>query len=603
MNISPDAFAEAQKKTYSQIVEELDNADLSSLLAMRIVVLRNIMIDPIVPYLRYLAYQMGYFATVVLGEYDNVMQESLGANPTLFEDKTDCVLVFAYLETLAPKLSRSFTMLSANEIENEVNTAQDFIDNALAGIRRQTDGTILWHAFEYPVNPALGILDGQSESGQTSTIAGLNKYLLASLKELSNAFIVDTNACLARLGARSYYDVRYWHIGKAPYARDGLKEIAYEDFKYIRPIKGKNKKCVVLDCDNTLWGGIIGEDGLAGIKLGQTYPGSFYYEFQQEVINLYHKGILVALCSKNNEEDVWAVFDNHPDMLLKKEHIAAAQINWDDKATNLLQIATDLNIGLDSMVFVDDSEFETNLVRAKLPEVEVLPLPKGKGAEYRGILASCGLFDNVTLSDEDKTRGAMYGAERKRQELKESVGKLDDYYTSLGMVLDIRLSDNFTAARIAQQTQKTNQFNLTSKRYTDADIKRFMTERDSDVLYLKLSDIFGDSGLVGTCIVRYEGSTAEIDTLLLSCRVLGRGVEDVFIMEILGFLKKRGFHIANAGYDATTKNKQVEFFYENHGFANIETSSDGVNKKYAIDLRSLDMHRPTYFREINADFA
>jgi HAD superfamily phosphatase (TIGR01681 family) len=163
---------------------------------------------------------------------------------------------------------------------------------------------------------------------------------------------------VARLGLSHFYDSRYWHIGRAPFTRQALREIAIEDFKFIRALKGKAKKCLVLDCDNTLWGGIVGEDGLTGIKLGQSYPGSAYYEFQQEILNLHHRGVILALCSKNNEEDVWEVFRRHPDMILREEHIATAQINWGDKAANLRRIAQDLNIGLDSLVFVDDSEFE-----------------------------------------------------------------------------------------------------------------------------------------------------------------------------------------------------------------------------------------------------
>ena len=358
-------------------------------------------------------------------------------------------------------------------MQNEVRRIQETITNILTGIRKQTDGMILWHGFEIPLYPGLGIWDSQIPAGQAGVIPELNNFLRTALRSVPNAYYVDLNLCLARVGGKAFYDERYWHIGRAPYSREALCEIASEDFKFIRSLKGKSKKCLVLDCDNVLWGGIIGEDGLSGIKLGKTYPGSPYYEFQQEVVNLYNRGILIALCSKNNAEDVWEVFRTHPDMVLKEKHIAAAEINWEDKATNLKKIAANLNIGLESLVFVDDSEFEVNLVRGAIPEMTVLHFPKDKTVEYRNMLASCGLFDTLTVSAEDRERGVMYQAEAQRKQLQSQALDLETYLKSLEMVIEVKFADDFTLPRIAQLTQKTNQFNLTTRRYSEADIKKY----------------------------------------------------------------------------------------------------------------------------------
>jgi FkbH-like protein len=407
------------------------------------------------------------------------------------------------------------------------------------------------------------------------------------------------NRCLMNVGAKRFYDPRYWHIAKAPYAREALQEIANEAFKYIRPLRGKNKKCLILDCDNILWGGIIGEDGLAGITLGKTHPGSAYYEFQQEIVNLYHRGIILALCSKNNEADVWEVFDQHPDMVLRREHIATAQINWYNKAQNLRQVAEDLNIGLDSIVFMDDSAFEVNLIRQMLPEVEAIHLPEDRVVEYRDILASGGWFDTLTLSEEDRQRGAMYQAEAVRKRLLAESTDLESYYRSLDMVLEIRLANEFSIPRIAQLTQKTNQFNLMTRRYSDADITRLSGSETADVISLRLQDRFGDAGIVGVCILKYEDKTALIDNFLFSCRALGRGVEDAFLVQSLKRAKLRGSQVAIGEYRATAKNDQVKEFYPTQGFRPL-AAEDSI-QRYEVDLTTFMRNEPTFFKCIDSE--
>ncbi len=590
-----------QELTYSQIQEKLKQTDRHLLPELKIVVLRNIMLEPIEPYLRYCALQMGYNASVRFGEYDNVFQEAVGAGALLAE-APNCVLVFTYLDTLSWDLSRNFPALTQEQIHDEIVRIQKFIETVLAGLRRQTDGLILWHSFELPVNPALGILDAQLADGQAASIRRLNDFLQAKLRETSNAYLVDLNLIVARLGARQYYDQRYWHIGRAPYTREALREIASEDYKFMRPSFGKNKKCLVLDCDNTLWGGIVGEDGLAGIKLGRTYPGSAFYEFQQEILNLHQRGVIIALCSKNNEADVWEVFRNHPDMLLKEEHIAAAQINWQDKIVNLRQLAFDLNIGLDSMVYIDDSEFEAGLVRRELPEIAVMHLPKDRSVEYARMLASCGYFDTLTISAEDRKRGNMYRAEAGRKRLRAEATDLESYYASLEMAVEIHLADDFTVPRVAQLTQKTNQFNLTTRRYAEAEIHGLRDDAAADVLYLKLSDRYGDSGIVGACVLKYEKGQAVFDLFLLSCRVLGRGVEDVFLAQALKLARLRNCRLAIGEYYPTSKNEQVKLFYARQGFQEIEAVTQQGQRIFHYRLDQGPRQEPAYFKAINSDF-
>ncbi|MFC1645685.1 HAD-IIIC family phosphatase [Candidatus Omnitrophota bacterium] len=583
--------------TYAEVQDILNKAKIDHLPKLNISILRNVIVESIVPYLKFLAYKMDFSAEIRMGDYDNIVQESLGMKEGIFKKETDCVLIFMKLENLSWNLARNFPALSAEEVKNEVMRIQEAIANIHTGIRKQTDAMLLWHGFELPLYPGLGIWDSQIPMGQAGVILELNNFLRTALRSISNAYYVDLNLCLTRVGGRTFYDDRYWHIGRAPYSREALCEIASEDFKFIRSLKGKGKKCLVLDCDNVLWGGIIGEDGMSGIKLSKTYPGSSYYEFQQEVMSLYNRGILIALCSKNNAEDVREVFRNHSDMVLKEKHIAAAEINWEDKATSLKKVAANLNIGLESLVFVDDSEFEVNLVRTAIPEVTVIHLPKDKSVEYRNILASCGLFDTLIVSAEDRKRGTMYKAEAQRKQLQSQAPDLEAYLKSLEMVIEVKFADNFTLPRITQLTQKTNQFNLTTRRYSEADIKKYMEAMDVDVFSLRLMDKFGDSGFVGVCILKYTKQKAVIDTLLLSCRILGRGVENVFVIQALKLAKQRECEAVIGEFYPTAKNAQVKDFFLKQGF---ELLSDKAEGHYRFLMNQPIREEPSYFKKVSS---
>ncbi|MBI9080443.1 MAG: HAD family hydrolase [Pseudodesulfovibrio sp.] len=583
---------------YSKIQEIVNSTQSDSLPNLNVSVLRTIMVESIEPYVRYHALQMGHNAAVQFGEYDNVFQEAVGGRPDLMNDATDIVLVFMGLESLSWDLARNFTALKPEGVRNEIERVTRHMETILSGIRKQTSAMVIWHGLETPLYPALGVVDSQVENGQLAAVREINAHFRSVLAATPNAYFLDMDICRSFVGGRNFYDLRYWHIGRAPYTLAAVDAIAFEQAKFIRPQKGKNRKCLVLDCDNTIWGGIIGEDGINGIKLSKTYPGSSFFEFQQEIVSLHNRGVILALCSKNNEADVWEVFDNHPDMVLCRAHIATAQINWQDKAANLRQIALDLNIGLDSLVFMDDSDFEINLVREQLPEVEAVLMPKKTPVLYRDLLAGGGWFDTLTLSAEDKIRGAMYRAEADRKKLKAQTTDMKSYYASLEMEITIARANDFSIPRISQQTQKTNQFNLTTRRYSEADIAEFAADENSDVICLSLQDRFGDSGIVGTCVLQFNGGEALFDSFLLSCRVLGRDVEKVFLLQALQIAKDRGCIRAIGEYYATLKNVQVELFYGNEGFEELSQGSVGANKRFAYDLTGDLPDMPDFFKSI-----
>ncbi|MEO5350336.1 MAG: HAD-IIIC family phosphatase [Magnetococcus sp. YQC-3] len=590
----------SSSNTFSEISKALQAESINTLPVIRLAILRNIMLEPLLTYLRYELLNMGFNAQITLGNYDTVFQEAVAGSPAVYDRETGVILVFLHLEGLSWDLARNFNALSAQAIQSEMDRLIAHCRGIIQGLRAKTSAMILWHGFLPPSYPAHGLYDSQHDAGQSHTIHRLNHAVRSVVCAEANAFHIDMGLCLARIGERNFFDHRYWHMGRAPYTLAACEEIAREEGKYVRARYGKNKKCLVLDCDNTLWGGIVGEDGPAGIKLGSSAPGSAYMELQQQILELYHRGIILALCSKNNEADVWEVIQNHPGSLIKRQHIAAWRINWQDKPTNIRELALELNIGLESMLFVDDSEFEVNLVRQELPEVGVMHLQNIYRARQQ--LASCGLFDTLTISQEDRARGSMMTAEAARKQLMNTGTDLVAYYKSLEMKLILFFpEDDASIQRAAQLTQKTNQFNLTTRRYSDADISRFLNNADSEVICIQLADKFGDFGIIGLCVLRLENDQAIIDTFLLSCRALGRGVENVLLIEALALAKRRGATRAIGEYYATRKNGQTEKFYANNGFSSLSADGSAADLRFLCPLHQELPNAPDYFAAITSN--
>ena len=353
----------------------------------------------------------------------------------------------------------------------------------------------------------------------------------------------------------------------------------------INSIKSLRKKCLVLDCDNTLWGGVVSEDGLSGIKIGNTYPGNVFRDFQSSIIELHNQGVILALCSKNNFDDVKEVFDDHPNMLLKMNHITCHKINWKNKAENIYEISKELNIGLDSIVFIDDNPSERGIVKEKLKTVEVPEFPESPyliKSFFDNVIESC--FQLYKLTNEDKVKTKQYSDNKKRGDLKSNFSNIDDYLSSLNIVLEVKMADKFSIPRVSQMTQKTNQFNLTSFRYTEEDIIS-MIKLKSLVFVLSVQDKFGDSGITGLIILKKERDNLIIDTFLMSCRVLGRGIEIAFLKHVLNHLKEKGVKIVKGRYIVSSKNKQTENFYNDFGFLETIKHEDGT-KDYSIEFKS-----------------
>lgn len=568
---------------------------------LKILILRNFTVEPLIPFLKYYCFKDQIPCSVITGTYDNILQDIMQPDGPVSADEPDIIIVCFRLDQYSDRITRACIGMQPGQIAEITREILDFIRETLTGIRKKTNSTILLNNFEVPPYTTLGILDWQNKNSEPNVIRELNRQLIDITSDYPGVYIADIENLKSIAGYQNFIDNRNWYIARLPYSQKALRMIAREYAKFIRALKGRTKKCLVLDCDNTLWGGIVGEDTINKIQIGSTYPGCIYAEFQQSVLNMYRRGILLAICSKNNENDVLEVFSKHPDMILKNEHFVAKKINWNDKVSNIREIAKDLNIGIDSLVLVDDNPFEINYVRQMLPEVEVIPFKTPNGHFYRDILFKSGLFDTVAFSEEDRTRSELYRGDQCRQVLKSESRSLEDFYKDLQMELVIKNADQFAIPRIAQLTQKTNQFNLTTKRYSESQIADFARSPDWRVRYLEVKDRFGTNGIVGVAILRFNEENAIIDSFLMSCRIIGRSIEDAFLSDCIECAKDRMCKTITGQFIPTKKNVLVQEFYKNQKFMPIKTNNEENCFNYIKNIQNMNIIYPSYFKSITRE--
>jgi FkbH-like protein len=363
--------------------------------------------------------------------------------------------------------------------------------------------------------------------------------------------------------------------------------------RHLRPLCGLSKKVLMLDADNTLWGGVIGDVGLDGIALGPDYPGNAFMAFQKKVLDLHRRGIVLCLNTKNEPGSVEEVFDHYPAMVLQRKHFAATRVNWKPKHENLVEMAAELNLGIDSFVFIDDSPVECDMMRKAFPDVMTICAPN-EPAALPGLIDSLDCFDQFQISDEDRARGQMYQAESSRRELQAGAVDLPNFYRQLEMSMTLAISRQADIGRAAQLTARTNQFNMHTIRYCEDDIRRFMSTTDHWVVTLALKDRFGDNGIVGLAIVRRDKKEWVLHVFLMSCRVLGRTVEQCFVKWIATAAKKSGAERLIGELALTAKNKPFAHFYESSGF--VEIAPDREVCRWALDLATANCDQPDWMK-------
>jgi FkbH-like protein len=478
----------------------------------------------------------------------------------------DSVLLLALeLEELFPDFYYKLLPMHCSEIEARCNSVIERV-SALASPHLAAGGRVVINAFSYPVRLGTSVFDYQNSEGQLAWIERLNAKLVTFAESHLDVYIFGLQHQVYLYGAEKAYSRARALAGRGRYAAPFARRLGAAYARFFSALLRPRRKCLVLDLDNTLWGGVLGEDGPAGIKIGGTGAGCVFQELQREVLQFADQGVLLALNSKNDETAALQVFETHPGMLLKWADFSARRVNWSDKAANLRSIAAELNIGLDSLVFVDDSPYEIALVRRALPEVAAVLLP-GPPLSRLKAFTQLPHFDFLKFSEEDMSRRKHYAAEHARGAAKTKFATLEAFYYDLQMRAEISRSDRSAAARIAQLTQKTNQFTLTTRRYSPGEVLRAMEGADSAVYSLRLSDRFGDSGIVGAAVVRTRPEEWEIEAFLLSCRALGRTAENALLSRIQSECARAGAGVLSGVYLPTPRNAPARDFYRDCGFA------------------------------------
>ena len=424
----------------------------------RLALLRSFTVEPLIPLLRASAFAAGIDLTVHLGEFNAYAQELVDPANPLYAAAPQTVILAVQARDLAP-------------LEPDRIAAQ--FAGWVRALRTRSQANLILHSLESPLAPALGIYDAQIETGQAAAIQTINRNLRQLAQANPGVYLLDYDALVARYGREAWGDERKWLSVRLPLAAPSLLRLTREWMRFLHPLTGKIAKAVAVDLDNTLWGGVIGEDGMAGIQGVRRYPGAAYRALQQALLDLSNRGILLAICSKNNPDDALAAIDRHPGMLLRSSHFAAMRINWQDKARNLREIARELNIGLDAVAFLDDNPVEREHVRQEAPEAMVLPLPEDPMRYAQGV-RDAPVFERLTLSEEDRQRNQYYAAGREIAALEQTVSSPEEFYRSLEQVAEVQPVNALTLARVAQLTQKTNQFNLTTRRYTEQQVAEMM---------------------------------------------------------------------------------------------------------------------------------
>lgn len=550
---------------------------------INIAFLRSYTMDLTLPVMTAQMMMHNWIPSFYQGDFNVFHQEVYNADSGLYNHKADFLIIAADGRDIAPKLYHSFLGMSPEEVEQEAGNTVLFYKNIVSAFRKHSKATILIHPLLPPQNGALGIIDEQKPLGQRQVLGRINREIREFCASETSVFTLGLESCLERIGSK-WHNQRMWYLAHIPLSWEATLSVSDCYIRHIYALLGQTKKCIVLDLDNTLWGGIIGEAGLEGIRLGHDYPGNAFIDFQRKILNLYNRGIILAVNSKNDYETAIEAIEKHPHMLLRKKHFAAMRINWHDKAHNLVELSREINIGLDSMVFIDDSPFECEMVRKELPDVSVIELPKLPEL-YPALLDESVFFSSVSFSEEDKKRGGLYQIRKQQQELMDTSDSLDDFFVSLAMELSIKQNEKKLVPRISQMCKKTNQFNLTTIRYSENDISGFMGKANKSVYALSLKDRFGDNGVIGVCIVFEDGKNWKIDTMLISCRVIGRKVETAFMNFLIKKARNENVEKIMGVFVPTAKNNVINDFYQKHGFNLASSGEDGY---FELDIKEYE---------------
>ena len=502
-------------------------------------------------------------------EYNKFYEDSLFETEELNSFKPDII----YIHTT------NVNIINYPELEDDKDKIDELLKSELEkfksiwGALSKYDCAIIQNNFDLPFHRSLGNLDGYDIHGKTNFINKLNIKFAKQAEEINNLYINDINYLSSYIGLQKWFDPSLWYQAKYAVSINSTPELAFNISKIISSITGGTKKCLVLDLDNTCWGGVIGDDGLNGINIGtETAVSEAYYSFQQYIKELKDRGVTLAVCSKNDFENAKEGFDHH-DSILKFDDFTSFKANWTDKPKNILDIAKEINIDLNSLVFIDDNPAERDIVLSQTPSVSVPDIGRDI-ADFIKYIDRNGYFEPITLSNDDINRGKYYKENKKRLTEQITFKSYDDFLVSLNMTAEIKNFSPIYLDRIAQLTNKTNQFNLTTRRYTIGEIEKISSSDEYVKIYGKLEDKYGDNGLIAITIGRLDGDYCHVDLWLMSCRVLKRDIEFAMLDELVRKCLK--FNVAEiiGYYYKSPKNNMVSDLYERFGFI-LEEKNEG----------------------------
>ena len=521
--------------------------------------------------------ERGYQIDLFEAEYNQVERQFLDPSSELYQTDADFIVLFQSTH----KLGEKHSLLSPSQQESLAEERLAFVASVCENPMLASKKII---CLNYPEieDTVFGSYATKVTSSFTYQVRKLNMGLMDLSQRYANLFICDIAGLQNKLGRDMMFAPNVYVSTEMVLSIDALPYVASRVMDIICAIKGQFKKCLILDLDNTVWGGVIGDDGLEGIQLGHGLGiGKAFTEFQMWVKKLKQRGVIICVASKNNEETAKEPFEKHPDMVLKLEDIAVFQANWETKVDNIRTIQRILNIGFDSMVFLDDNPFERNIVRENIPGITVPELPQDPG-EYLEYLYSLNLFETASYSQADKDRTKQYQVEAQRVSLQKSFSNEADFLKSLDMTSVVSGFNKFNTPRVAQLSQRSNQFNLRTVRYTEADIEALGQDPDVIDLSFTLEDKFGDNGLIAVIIMKKQDEeTLFIDTWFMSCRVLKRGMEDFTLNTIVEAAREKGYKRIIGEYLPTPKNKMVENHYPSLGFQKLEGTPTA---QYVLDV-------------------
>jgi FkbH-like protein len=546
---------------------------LAPLVPFRLAVLSNSTPDFIVPALIATAPRHGIVLEVIQAAYDQVAQEALTLDSKINRSRPDAVLLALDFRAFPLKLTPGDSVVSSATVQSVI----DYLSLLCKAIKANSGAPCIIQTLAPPVELLFGSLDCAIPGTIRNLISEINERL-TELARGSGDIVLDVASLAETVGLADWHNPQLWNLAKLSFSEEVIPLYADHVARTVAAMRGKSRKALVLDLDNTVWGGVVGDDGVDGIQIAQgDAKGEAYLTVQRFALDLRRRGIALAVASKNNDEVARAPFLKHPDMLLKLEHIAVFQANWSDKATNIQAIAKELSLGLDAMVFMDDNPVERGLVRQLLPEVAVPELPEDPAYFVRTV-AAAGYFEAVTFVSEDLKRASYYQDNAKRAELQKTVGGVEAYLASLDMTITFQPFDATGRERIVQLINKSNQYNLTTHRYNDPDLTSFENDPGVFTLQVRLADTFGDNGMISVVICRPgEADAWEIDTWVMSCRVLGRKVEYMVLRELVERARAAGIQKLIGVFRPTDRNQLVVDHYEKLGFTKSAEDS-GVTR-------------------------